>query len=155
MIPIMTQFTGQQVSITREYQSNIYDGAFFQIIPVFSFSNRSNLFRTTDQKMSKMVSIFFAVNIHATFPEYYGFLEWQIGIIAQFLVSQEAYIKYVGGRWGRALHIFQKIFRSPGGHRPKYFITPPINFSFLFKAYLQQIFRVVLSNIQISNYQRS
>ena len=48
-----------------------------------------------------------------------------------------AYIKYVGkGGSRRALQIFQKNFRSPGNHRPKYFMDPPINFSFLFKAYL-------------------
>ena len=32
-----------------------------------------------------------------------------------------AYIKYVGG--GRVLQIFQKKFRSPRDHRPKYFMT--------------------------------
>ena len=50
----------------------------------------------------------------------------------------------LGGQ--RVLQIFQKIFRNPGYHRPKYFIVQlffrkyfmalPINFSFLFKAYL-------------------
>ena len=34
-------------------------------------------------------------------------------------------------------------------------MAPPTNISFLFKAYLQQYFRVVLSNIQISDHQRS
>ena len=70
-----------------------------------------------------------------------------------------AYIKYVGG-WGSEggrLQIFPKKFRSPGDHRPKYYISwpsnffrkyfmaPSINFSFLFKAYLSQYFRVVLT----------
>ena len=47
-----------------------------------------------------------------------------------------AHIKYVGEGGWRVLQIFQKNFRSPGNHRPKYFMDPPINFSFLFKAYL-------------------
>ena len=35
------------------------------------------------------------------------------------------YIKYVGGGGGgrRVLQIFRKIFRSPGDHRPKYFMA--------------------------------
>ena len=45
------------------------------------------------------------------------------------------------GEWaGGFLQIFQKIFSSPGDHRAKYFVkhfmTPPINFSFLFKGCL-------------------
>ena len=46
----------------------------------------------------------------------------------------------------RVLQIFLKTFRNPGNHRPKcflvqiffqkYFMAPPINFSFLFKAFL-------------------
>ena len=35
---------------------------------------------------------------------------------------QGEYIKYVGGGW-RILQIFQKIFRSPGDDRPKYFMV--------------------------------
>ena len=33
------------------------------------------------------------------------------------------YTKYVGGGDRRVLQIFQKKFRSPGGHRPKYFMV--------------------------------
>ena len=43
----------------------------------------------------------------------------------------------------------------PSNFFGKYFMAPPINFSFLFKGYLWQCFRVVLSNIQILNHQRS
>ena len=35
----------------------------------------------------------------------------------------------------------------PSNFFGKYFMAPPINFSFLFKAYLQQYFRVVLTVI--------
>ena len=77
-----------------------------------------------------------------------------------------AYIKYVGGGGGGGFCKFFKKFLVaqetidlntswPSNFFRKYFMTPPINFSFLFKAYLQQYFRVVLSNIQISNHQRS
>ena len=38
-----------------------------------------------------------------------------------------------GGGWS-VLQIFQKLFRSPGDHRTKYFIAPLINFSFLSKV---------------------
>ena len=53
--------------------------------------------------------------------------------------------------------MIQKKFRSPGDHRPKYFMpsnffgkyimASSINFNFLFKDYLQQYFRVVLTVI--------
>ena len=39
-------------------------------------------------------------------------------------------------RGRRILQIFQKKIRCPGDHRPKYFMAPPINFSFLFKSFL-------------------
>ena len=40
-----------------------------------------------------------------------------------FMYSKGGYIMYVGGGGGRrVLQIFQKIFRSPGDHRPKYFM---------------------------------
>ena len=76
-----------------------------------------------------------------------------------------AYIKYVGGGDGGFSKFSKKIFVAqetihlniswPSNFFRKCFMAPPINFSFLFKAYLQQYFRVVLSNIQISNHQRS
>ena len=78
---------------------------------------------------------------------------------------KEPYIKYVGGGVGGFYKFFKKNFvvhetidlniSSPSIFFRKYFMAPPINFSFLFKAYLQQYFRVVVSNIQISNQQRS
>ena len=37
--------------------------------------------------------------------------------------SQGGYIKYVGGGEQRVLQIFQKIFRNPGDHGAKYFMT--------------------------------
>ena len=40
------------------------------------------------------------------------------------------YIKYEEGGGQRVLQIFQKKVCSPGDHRPKYFMAPPINFSF-------------------------
>ena len=43
----------------------------------------------------------------------------------------------------------------PSNFLRKYFMAPPIIFSFLIKVYLQQYFRVVLRNIQISNRHRS
>ena len=43
----------------------------------------------------------------------------------------------------------------PSNFFRKYFMAPPTNFGFLFKIYFQHYFRVVLSNIQISNHQRS
>ena len=70
---------------------------------------------------------------------------------------QGAYIKYVGGRAGGFYKFFQKIFVAqetielniswPSNFFRKYFMAPPINFSFSFKAYLQQYFRVVLTVI--------
>ena len=65
-----------------------------------------------------------------------------------------AYIKYVGGG-GKGFHkFFQKTFVAhqtidlnilwPSIFFRKYFMTLPINFSFSFKTYLQQCFRVVL-----------
>ena len=50
-------------------------------------------------------------------------------------------------RGRRILQIFQKKIRCPGDHRPKYFMAPPINFSFLFKSFLKQYFRVVITVI--------
>ena len=59
-----------------------------------------------------------------------------------------------GGGGRRVLQIFQKNIRSPGDHKTwpsnffrKYVMVPPINFSFLFKAYLGQFFRVVVTVI--------
>ena len=89
--------------------------------------------------------------------------------LLQFLwktvTSQGAYIKYVGGGAGGFYKFFKKIFVAqktidlnlsrPSNFFRKYFMAPPINFSFLFKAYLQWYFGVVLSNIQILNHQRS
>ena len=88
-----------------------------------------------------------------------------------FQLLQGAYIKYVGGGWGEGeggggfYKFFKRFFVAqetidlniswPSEFLRKYFMAPPINFSFLFKAYLQQYFRVVLSNIQISNHERS
>ena len=79
--------------------------------------------------------------------------------------SKGAYIKYVGGDTGGFYKFFKKYFVAqetmdlniswPSNFSRKYFMAPSINFSFLFKVYLQQYFRVVLSNIQISDYQRS
>ena len=77
-----------------------------------------------------------------------------------------AYIKYVGGGGGGGFYkFFKKFFVAqetidlniswPSNFFGKYFMAPPINFSFLFKGYLWQCFRVVLSNIQILNHQRS
>ena len=39
------------------------------------------------------------------------------------VLCKGAYIKYAGGGGQRDLQIFQKMFRSPGDHRPKYFMT--------------------------------
>ena len=88
---------------------------------------------------------------------------WQ-EILIRFSVKG-AYIKYVGGETGGCYEFFKKYFVAQetidlniswsGNFFRKYFMVPPINFSFLFKAYLQQYFRVALSNIQISNHQRS
>ena len=39
------------------------------------------------------------------------------------VLCKGAYIKYAGGGGRRDLQIFQKMFRSPGDHRPKYFMT--------------------------------
>ena len=57
-----------------------------------------------------------------------------------------AYIKYVGGKARRFYKVFKKFFvaqetKDPNISWPvnlfsKYFMAPPINFSFLFKAYL-------------------
>ena len=82
---------------------------------------------------------------------------------------QRAYIKCIEGQRGERGGGFYKFFKKyfvaqetidlniswSSNFFRKYFMAPPINFSFLFKAYLQQYFRVVLSNIQISNHQRS
>ena len=66
--------------------------------------------------------------------------------IVSNLMVKGVCIKYVGGEDERILQNFQKISCSPGDHRPKYswpsnffkkyFMAPPINFSFLFNAYL-------------------
>ena len=57
-----------------------------------------------------------------------------------------AYIKYIGGEARGFYKVFKKFFvvqetknlniSWPGNLFRKYFITSPINFSFLFKAYL-------------------
>ena len=57
-----------------------------------------------------------------------------------------AYIKYVGGGPGGFYKFFKKYFVAqetidlniswPSNFFRKYFMAPPINFSFLFKAYL-------------------
>ena len=81
------------------------------------------------------------------------------------VLCQGAYIKYVAGGGRRVYKFFKKYFVAQesidlniswsSNFFRKYFMAPPINFSFLFKAYLQQCFRVVLSNIQTSNHQIS
>ena len=43
----------------------------------------------------------------------------------------------------------------PSNFFRKYFMGPPINFSFLFEAYMQYYFTVLFSNVKISNHQRS
>ena len=71
-----------------------------------------------------------------------------------------ACIKYVGEGGGEEFYKFFKKKKKnccPGDHRPKffmaqyffrkYFMASSINFSFLFKAYLQQYFREVLTII--------
>ena len=62
------------------------------------------------------------------------------------LLSKGPYIKYVGGGAGRFYKFFKKLFVAqetidlnisrPSNFFRKYFMAPPINFSFLFKAYL-------------------
>ena len=120
--------------------------------------------------------IYVAVNFYSWISTLY-LCGWRKSLNTQFallshiekwvktLDSKGAYIKYVGGETGGFYKYFKKIFvpldtinlniSSPSNFFRKYFMTPAINFSFLFKAYLQQYFRVVLSNIQISNHQRS
>ena len=66
--------------------------------------------------------------------------------IKRLLCNQEAYIKYVGERVGEFNKFFKKIFVAhgtielnfswPSNFCGKYFMAPPISFSFLFKAYL-------------------
>ena len=69
---------------------------------------------------------------------------------------QGAYIKYVGGVGVQGFHKFFKKdfvaqetidgnFSWPSNFFKKYFIKPPTNFSFLFKVYLQQYFRNLLT----------
>ena len=75
----------------------------------------------------------------------------------RLLCNQGAYIKYVGERVGEFNKFFKKIFVAhdtielnfswPGNFCGNYFMGPPISFSFLFKAYLQQYFLVVLTVI--------
>ena len=86
-------------------------------------------------------------------------------IFKEIIIRERAYIKYVGGGAGG----FDKFFKTffvvqetkdldiswPSNFFRKYFMSSPIKFRFLFKAYLQQYFRVVFSNIQISNHRRS
>ena len=74
----------------------------------------------------------------------------------RLLYARGACIKYIGVGSGE-FSTFFFLNRSLSGHRPKffmaqyilgkYFMAPRINFSFLFKTYLQQYFRVVLTVI--------
>ena len=62
------------------------------------------------------------------------------------LIYKGPYIKYVGGGAGGFYKFFKKFFVAqetielnisrPSNFFRKYFMAPPINFSFLFKAYL-------------------
>ena len=66
--------------------------------------------------------------------------------IDDFNRTKGAYIKYVGGVAGRFYKFFKKLFVAheaidlniswPSNFFRKYFMAPPINFSFLFKSYL-------------------
>ena len=66
-------------------------------------------------------------------------------------------MKYVGGEDRRVLQIFPKKFVAQetidlniswsSNFSRKYFMVPPINFSFLFKAYLLHYFIVILTAI--------
>ena len=61
---------------------------------------------------------------------------------------KRAYIKCVGGRGGgRAVGGFYKFFQENFAAYEKIVQGPSHQFSFLFKAYLQQYFRVVLTLI--------
>ena len=78
-----------------------------------------------------------------------------------FLSEKELFrkrtFKYVGGGPGGFYKFFQKKFAAQknidlnllwlSSFFRKYFMAPPINFSFLFKAYLWQSFMVVLTVI--------
>ena len=80
-------------------------------------------------------------------------------IVNKFLLAGDkgAYIKYVGGGREGFTKFFKKNFVAqetidlntswPSNFFRKYFMAPPINFSFSFKVYLQQYFRVVLTVI--------
>ena len=77
--------------------------------------------------------------------------------IVEYNYGQGAYIKYVEGGAGGFYKFFKNFFVAqetkdlqiswPSNFFRKYFMAPPINFSFLFKAYLQQYFREVLTVI--------
>ena len=68
------------------------------------------------------------------------------------IFSQGVYTKYVEGGTGGFYKFFKKAFVAqetiylniswPSNFFGKYFMAPPINFSFLFKAFFQQYFRV-------------
>ena len=78
-------------------------------------------------------------------------------LIFNFQFLRECILSMQEGRGRRILQIFPKKFRIPGdidlniswpsNFFRKYFMAPPINFSFLFMAYLQQYFRVVFTVI--------
>ena len=69
-----------------------------------------------------------------------------LSVVVMYSIVKGAYIKYVGVGAGGFYKFFKKSFLAqetidlniswPSNFFRKYFMAPPINFSFLFKAYL-------------------
>ena len=79
--------------------------------------------------------------VFKNYPKYLKALD-----VSENIKSRGAYIKYVGGGAGGFYKFFKKNFVAqetiglniswPSNFFRKHFMAPPINFSFLFKAYL-------------------
>ena len=99
------------------------------------------------------IPLFCSEPVQKTVFHYNLLLLFRLFPLSRLLFSnQGAYVKYVGGRAGGFYKFFKKNFIAqetidlnilqPSNFFGKYFMAPPINFGFLFNAYLQQCFRV-------------
>ena len=87
-------------------------------------------------------------NNHMKFLIYLKFITLLLEDITVIAISKGVCIKYVGGGNGGFYKFFKNNFVAqetidqniswPSNFFRKYFVAPPINFSFLFKVYLQQ-----------------
>ena len=119
-----------------------------------------------EERQSDQFSCFIASTYSKLWPSY-NVETNEYGLTKKYLHLRERTLSIggEGGGGGGFYKFFKKNFVAhetidpniswPSNFFRKCFMAPPINFSFLSKAYLQQCFRVVLSNIQITHHQRS